>query len=115
MSEFVRRSRKNEMDTRNFEVEKLQKPDEGKSLESLEPEVRDKRPERLLNTLPRLPWQLERLLSAASLNEPLSADVQGVFDVNRYVLAWGCSYLTVDQGEALKRLWRVYSQWDKTN
>ena len=62
-------------------------------------------------SVPRLPWELEALLRAASLDEPLPADVRGVFDLNRYVLAEGCSYLTGEQGEALGRLWRVYEAW----
>lgn len=62
-------------------------------------------------SVPRLPSELEALLRAASLDEPLPTDVRGVFDLNRYTLAWGCSYLIGDRNEALGRLWRVYEAW----
>ncbi len=63
-------------------------------------------------TLPRLPWQLERLLSAAASNV---LAVMGVPDAPRYVLAWGCSYLTGNRDEALSRLWAVYRASQKTD
>lgn len=59
-------------------------------------------------TLPCLPWQLERLLSAAA-SSVLHCEMRGVPDVNSYVLAWGASYLTGDRDEALRRLWQVYA------
>ncbi len=65
------------------------------------------------NTLPRLPWQLERLLSAAASNV-LTVELPGVPDVPRYALAWGCAYLTGDRSEALSRLWQVYRAWQST-
>lgn len=65
------------------------------------------------DTLPRLPWQLERLLSAAASNV-LTVELPGVPDVPRYALAWGCAYLTGDRSEALSRLWQVYRAWQST-
>ena len=67
------------------------------------------------DTLPRPPWQLERLIRAAS-SDLLPKDVlmlpSGlVTNPSRYVMAWGCSYLTGDRNEALKRLWQVYKAW----
>jgi hypothetical protein len=64
-------------------------------------------------TVPRLPWQLERLVCAAS-NGSLNIYVRGVADVNRYVQAWACSYLTSDKDESLKRLWEVYNTWQQS-
>ena len=64
------------------------------------------------DTLPRLPWQLERLLSAAS-SGVLAADLPGVPDVPHYTLSWGCSYLVGDRAEALRRLWRVHAAWQE--
>lgn len=66
------------------------------------------------DTLPRLPWQLERLLSAAGSNV-LTADLPGVPDVGAYALAWGCAYLTGDRAEAERRLWQVYRAWQGVN
>ena len=74
-------------------------------------------PEALRNksdTVSRLPWQLERLLSAAS-SGVLSADLPGVPDVPRYTLGWGCSYLVGDRAEATRRLWQVYRAWQGVN
>lgn len=71
------------------------------------------------NTLPRLPWQLDRLVQAASSDllpqRSLTMPEGFVTDLNRYVMAWGCSYLTGDRDEALRRLWRVHSKWQQTN
>lgn len=61
-------------------------------------------------TLPRLPWQLERLLTAAS-SHALSFTMPGIPDANRYTAAWACAYLAGDRDEALKRLWQVYEAW----
>ncbi|MGL4608126.1 MAG: hypothetical protein ACRCYY_00350 [Trueperaceae bacterium] len=63
-------------------------------------------------TVPRLPWQLERLISAAC-SGALQIRVEGVPDTTRYVQAWACAYLTGDRDEPLKRLWEVYKQWQK--
>lgn len=62
------------------------------------------------DTLPRLPWQLERLLSAAS-SGVLTAGLPGVPDVPDYTLSLGCSYLVGDRDEATRRLWQVYEAW----
>jgi hypothetical protein len=62
------------------------------------------------DTLSRLPWQLERLVSAASSGQ-LSVELSGVPDSTRYVMGWACSYLTGDQAEALRRLWEVRRAW----
>jgi hypothetical protein len=61
-------------------------------------------------TIPRLPWQLERLVSAAS-SDVLTFSLYGVPDINRYVLAWAAAYLTSDRDEALRRLWQTYHVW----
>ena len=63
-----------------------------------------------LLTVPRLPWQLERLLSAAS-SGLLTFTLRGVPNVNSYVTGWGCVYLMGDREEALERLWAVYRAW----
>lgn len=63
------------------------------------------------DTLPHLPWQLERLLSAAG-SSVLEIELPGVQDVTRYTMAWGCAYLTGDRDEALRRLWQVYRAWE---
>jgi hypothetical protein len=61
----------------------------------------------------RLPWQLERLLQAAS-SGVLTIGVTGIPDTNRYVMAWACEYLAGDKQEALKRLWEVYDLWQQS-
>lgn len=66
--------------------------------------------ETLPNTLARLPWQLERLVHAASSNV-LELELRGVPDPNRYVLGWAAVYLTGDQEAALSRLWQVRYAW----
>jgi hypothetical protein len=68
-------------------------------------------------TIDRLPWQLERLLSAAE-NERLpsgTATLEGglVPDLNRYTLAWGCAYLRGSVSDALPRLWVVWEFWQQ--
>ena len=67
------------------------------------------------DTLPRLPWQLERLVSAASSDllpkEPVMLPSGLVPDLNRYALAWAASYLIGDRQEALSRLWQVRRAW----
>lgn len=67
------------------------------------------------DAVPGLPWQLERLIRAASLDDPLRVDVRGVLDPNRYVMAWGCAYLTGDRDEAVRRLWLAYRAWQVAN
>ncbi len=114
MAEFRFKSRKNETNTPDFEVEKLQKPDETGSLEFLESKAEGTRLAKRPDALPRLPWQLERLLGAAS-NDLLTADLPGVPDIGRYTLAWGCAYLTGDRTEAERRLWQVYRAWQGVN
>ena len=72
-----------------------------------------------LDTLPGLPWQLERLICAASsdLLPKGALQLSGgfVLDLNRYVMAWGCSYLTGNRNEALSRLWQAYRAWRGVN
>jgi hypothetical protein len=65
-------------------------------------------------TVPRLPWQLERLISTAS-SGVLNVSMRGVPDPTRYVMAWACAYLAGDKEEALRRLWGVYSLWQPSN
>lgn len=60
--------------------------------------------------IPPLPWQLERLLNAAS-SGVLNVEVADRGDVSHHVMAWGCSYLAGDREESLKRLWEVYNLW----
>lgn len=64
------------------------------------------------NTLEPLPWQLQRLLNAAS-SGVLNVSIGGVGDSTRYAMAWGCAYLVGDKDEALKRLWEVYRVWQR--
>lgn len=68
-------------------------------------------------TIDRLPWELERLLSAAE-NERLpsgTAMLEGglIPDLNRYTLAWGCAYLRGSVADALPRLWVVWEFWQQ--
>ena len=66
-------------------------------------------------TLERLPWELERLVSAAS-NGVLPS---GTFklesgltpDLERFVSGWACSYLTGDTAHGLSRLWEAHTAW----
>jgi hypothetical protein len=62
--------------------------------------------------LPKIPWQLERLISAAT-NTLLSFNYPGVPNLNSYVMAWACGYLIGDREESLKRLWAVYRAWQE--
>lgn len=71
------------------------------------------------DSLPRLPWQLERLLGAAA-SDLLPKDTVAlpsglVPNLNPYVLAWAASYLTGDRDEALRRLWEAHRAWRGTN
>lgn len=59
------------------------------------------------DSLPRLPFALERLVSAASSNLLTGFTFDGVPDINRYVMAWACCYLVGDRDEALNRLRQV--------
>jgi hypothetical protein len=65
-------------------------------------------------TVPRLPWQLERLVNAAS-SGTLILHLTGVPSTTHYVMACACAYLTSDKEEALKRLWEVYNLWQTAN
>lgn len=71
------------------------------------------------DTLPRLPWQLERLISAACADVlPQGTVTLGsglVPDLGRYVLGLGCTYLTGDGTEAERRIWEVYRAWQGVN
>lgn len=61
--------------------------------------------------LPQLPWQLRRLVVAAS-SGALDISLRGVPNTSHYVMAWACEYLvSSQQEEPLKRLWEVYAQW----
>ena len=67
------------------------------------------------DTVPRLPWQLERLVSAAACDQLPQGTVKLasglVPDLNRYTLGWAAAYLTSDRAEALSRLWQVRYVW----
>lgn len=60
--------------------------------------------------IPPLPWQIERLVSAASCGQ-LHIELSGIPDVSNYVMGSACAYLTGDQDEAVRRLWQVYKAW----
>lgn len=69
-------------------------------------------------TLLHLPWQLERLVSAASsgvLPETVMLATGLVTDLNRYVLGWAASYLVGDRAEAERRLWEAHRAWQGAN
>lgn len=67
------------------------------------------------DTVPRLSWQLERLVSAAAADVLPKGSVtleNGLIpDLNRYTLGWAAAYLTSDRKEALSRLWQVRRVW----
>lgn len=69
------------------------------------------------DTVPRLPWQLDRLISAASSDllpkDPLMLPSGLITDPNRYTLALAASYLTGDRQAALSRLWQVRRAWQR--
>jgi len=69
--------------------------------------------------VPRLPWQLERLLAAASGGAlpagTVTLEAGLVTDLNGYALAWGAAYLIGDQAEALRRLWQAHRAWQGVN
>jgi hypothetical protein len=62
--------------------------------------------------IPRLPWQLERLVSAAASNLLSDVPIRGVVNTNHYVMAWGCAYLAGAHKQALERLWHVHNVWN---
>lgn len=69
-----------------------------------------------LDTIPRLPWQLERLVNAASSGLLPDGAVQLpeslTSDLNSYVLTWSATYLTTsDREHCLSRLWAAYRAW----
>lgn len=59
------------------------------------------------DTIPRLPFALERLVSAASSDQLTGFSFDGVLDINSYVRAWAYAYLVGDQQHALDRLNQV--------
>jgi TubC N-terminal docking domain len=63
-------------------------------------------------SIPRLPWQLERLLNAAS-SGVLNIEMRGVRDTPRRVMALACDYLAGDNQKALSDLWEVYTSWQQ--
>ena len=66
-------------------------------------------------TLERLPWELERLVSAASNGVLPSGSFtleSGIVpDLERYVLAWTCAYVLGDTVHAGSRLWEAHRVW----
>lgn len=66
-------------------------------------------------TVPRLPWQLERLVSAAHSDQlpkgTVTLPAGFIPDLNRYTLGWAAAYLTGDRTEALSRLWQARRAW----
>ncbi len=71
------------------------------------------------DSVPRLPWQLERLLAAASGGRlpggTVTLEAGLVTDLNSYTLAWAVVYLIGDQTEALRRLWQAHRVWQGVN
>ena len=67
------------------------------------------------DTIPRLPWQLERLVNAAASNQLPQSTVKLpsglVMNLNLYTLGWAAAYLTSDRAEALSRLWQARYVW----
>jgi len=67
------------------------------------------------DSIPRLPWQLERLISAAGSNQlpkdrvTLSNGL--IHDMNPYTLAVAAAYLVGDRQAALSRLWELRRVW----
>lgn len=119
MAEFVMKSRKKETDTPDLELEKLEKPTKSESFEFLESKVEEIHSEKIVDALPCLPWQLERLISAACgdvLPQGTVNLTSGLVpDLGRYVLGWGCSYLTGDRTEAERRLWEAHWAWQSVS
>ena len=96
------------------EVSQLSRKVDDRTDESLEPAT-------LLSPdiVPRLPWKLERLVSAAACNQLPQGTIKLpsglVPDLNRYTLGWAAAYLTGDRQEALSRLWQVRRVWQGEN
>lgn len=71
------------------------------------------------DSVARLPWQLERLLAAASSGllpaGTVTPEAGLVTDLNGYTLAWAASYLIGDRTEALRRLWQAHRAWQGVN
>jgi hypothetical protein len=84
---------------------------------SLHNEFFDNTPKPLLPKLTKalapLPWQLKRLVNAAS-NGVLNIQVTGVRDTPRFVMAHACDYLVTGADEPLRKLWEVYEQWQQS-
>ena len=71
------------------------------------------------DAVPRPPWQLERLISAACadvLPKDTTTLSDGLVpDLARYTLGWAAAYLVGDRVEAERRLWQVYRVWQGVN
>jgi hypothetical protein len=69
----------------------------------------------LPRSLVQLPFELEALIRAASNNSlpagTVTLETGLCADLNRFVLAWGCSYLTGGFEDALKALWTAHKAW----
>ena len=65
--------------------------------------------------LPRLPWELERLVSAAgnaTLPDGSIYTPKGIItNLNLYVLAWAAAYLTGATEDARTHLWEAWYAW----
>lgn len=68
-----------------------------------------------IEAIPRLPWELERLVSAASNSvlpfgtHQLSSGV--VPSLEKFVLGWAAAYLCGATTDALNQLWDVWTLW----
>jgi hypothetical protein len=66
-------------------------------------------------TLEKLPFELERLIAAASNGALPSGSFtleSGIVpDLERYVLAWCAGYVLGESKQALSRLWEVHKVW----
>ena len=65
----------------------------------------------LADAVPPLPWQLDRLVRAAS-SGVLDVTLDGVPDPPRHVMGWACAYLLGEREHALERLWQAYQAWE---
>jgi hypothetical protein len=65
--------------------------------------------------VPRLPWELERLVSAASNGRLPQGSVKLeaglVPDLERFVLGWAAAYVLGATEEAQQRLWDAWRSW----
>jgi hypothetical protein len=65
--------------------------------------------------MPRLPWELERLVSAAgnaTLPDGSIYTPKGIItNLNLYVLAWAAAYLTGATEDARTHLWEAWYAW----